>query len=275
MKKSILLLCASALWLSACTTVSETEVVEAADPPAPKQETVAEVKVEPDVQSATPIVYGNPEPAVSTVEINGKPIEKLVYGAKKPLVCTEPTLAEGKLKKRPNLQVMWENYLYDRPEGIWGEIGGMVEVNGTLPFDQGQWTNACTVRLSHMLNKAGHKIPREEGNKTVSGGNKDQYYYRLSDMEVYIKSVFGEPDLNLDDGNANSFDLPTTPGIVLMDFPNGSYTGHVTIWNGAGTVDAAEIGGYRVLFWHLPCFIPEGRETMVENTTIPNETASP
>ena len=57
---------------------------------------------------------------------------------------------------------MWENYLYDRPAGIWGEIGGMVEVNGNLPLDQGRWTNACAVRLSHMLNKAGHKIPRVE-----------------------------------------------------------------------------------------------------------------
>ena len=52
----------------------------------------------------------------------------LVYGEEKPLVCTDPVLAKGKLAERPNLQVMWENYLYDRPEGIWGEIGGLVEV---------------------------------------------------------------------------------------------------------------------------------------------------
>ncbi len=183
----------------------------------------------------------------------------LVYGEEKPLMCSKPYAAEGKLKNRPNLQVMWENYLYDRPEGIWGEIGGLVEVNGNLPFDQGRWTNACTVRLSHMLNKAGHKVPRERG-KTVSGGNKDQYYYRIADMEKYLKKTFGEPDLNIDDGTANSFDLPDHPGIVLMDFPDSSFTGHTTIWNGAGTVDGAEIGGYRVLFWELPCFLPPGRE---------------
>ncbi len=193
----------------------------------------------------------------------------LVYGAQKPLVCNIPYPAKDALKDRPNLQTMWENYLYDRPEGIWSEIGGFVEVNGNLPLDQGQWTNACTVRLSHMLNKAGHKIPRN-GNKTVSGGNKDQYYYRVADLEAYLKDAFGAPDVAITDGSGNSFDLPNEPGIVLMDFPNASYTGHVTIWNGAGTVDGANIGGYRVLFWKLPCFIPADRNTPVASINTGN-----
>lgn len=196
-------------------------------------------------------------------EVTKKPKYKpLVYGEEKPLICTDLVLARGKLTGRPNLQVMWENYLYDRPAGIWGEIGGLVEVNGNLPFDQGQWTNACTVRLSHMLNKAGHKIPRVP-QQTVSGGNKDQYYYRVADLEAYLIKTYGKPDVEIVDGTGNQFDLPITPGIVLMDFPNSSYTGHVTIWNGAGTVDGANIGGYRVLFWHLPCFIPAGRKVLV------------
>jgi len=172
-------------------------------------------------------------------------------------------LAQGKLTGRPNLQVMWENYLYDRPQGIWGEIGGLVEVNGNLPFDQGQWTNACSVRLSHMLNKAGHKIPRV-AQKTVSGGNKDQYYYRVADLEAYLVGRYGKPDVAILDGTGNQFDLPITPGLVLMDFPDSSFTGHVTIWNGAGTVDGANIGGYRVLFWDLPCFIPAGRKPVAD-----------
>jgi Type VI secretion system (T6SS), amidase effector protein 4 len=207
----------------------------------------------------------------AAVEIETKTPEKpkykpLVYGAEKSLVCTDPVLAQGKLGDRPNLQVMWENYLYDRPAGIWGEIGGLVEVNGNLPFDQGQWTNACTVRLSHMLNKADHKIPRVS-KKTVSGGNKDQYYYRVADLEAYLIERYGHPDVEILDGSGNQFDLPITPGIVLMDFPNNSYTGHVTIWNGAGTVDGANIGGYRVLFWDLPCYIPAGRQPIAEVKT--------
>ncbi len=196
---------------------------------------------------------------VATVTAAPTKYKRLVYGEKKPLVCSKPYAAIGDLKGRPNLQLMWENYLYDRPEGIWGEIGGYVEINGNLPFDQGRWTNACSVRLSHMLNKAGHKVPRER-KKTVSGANKDQYYYRVADMEDYLRRTFGEPDVNIDDGTGNSFDLPDHPGIVLMDFPDSSFTGHTTVWNGAGTVDGAEIGGYRVLFWKMPCYIPKGRK---------------
>jgi len=190
-----------------------------------------------------------------------KGYEPLVYGAPKPLVCGQEYPAEGKFAKRPNLQVMWENYLYDRPEGIWSEIGGYVEKNGTLPLDKGRWTNACSVRLSHMLNKADHKIPRQRNNTSVSGGNKDQYIYRVADMEKYLLSTFGAPDLAITDGSGGTWDIPPKPGVLLMDFkvPGNSFSGHVTVWNGAGSVDNADIGGQRILFWEMPCFIPLGR----------------
>ncbi len=205
-------------------------------------------------------------PAVSASETNSpaelSKYDKLVYGQELPLVCSNPVMAEGRFTHRPNLQLMWENYLYDRPEGIWGEIGGKVEVNGNLPEDQGRWTNACTVRLSYMLNQAGQKIEKD-GNKTVSGGNGDQYYYRVRDMEEYLTYHFGAPDLAITDGSADSFDIPPKPGILLMDFPGSTFSGHVTIWNGAGSVDGADIGGHRVLFWEMPCFTPKDREAPV------------
>lgn len=232
MKYLYLGIAALALVLSACETLPQTK--------------------------AQTLAASEAEPVAAPVEPEKPKYKKLVYGAEMPLVCGRTIAAEGKLSKRPNAQVMWENYLYDRPDGIWGEIGGLVEVNGNLPFDQGRWTNACAVRLSHMLNKSDHKIPRES-KKTVSGGNKDQYYYRVADMEAYLRRAYGEPDIAITDGSANSFDLPDEAGIVLMDFPNSGFTGHTTIWNGAGTVDGANIGGYRVLFWSLPCFVPEGR----------------
>ncbi len=199
--------------------------------------------------------------------------DPLVYGAQKPLVCGEEFLADGKVKNRPNLQLMWENYLYDRPEGIWGEIGGYVEINGTLPLDQGRWTNACSVRLSHMLNKAGHKIPRQRDNKSVSGGNKDQYIYRVADMERYLLSAFGPPDVVIADNSGTTWDLPAKPGILLMDFnvPGNSFSGHVTVWNGAGSVDNADIGGQRILFWETPCFIPPDRLVAIMQSGISSD----
>lgn len=233
--------------LTACSTIPETnsETETQASSDANTEMTVAA----PDTMSPT-----------EQLEYISNKYEQIEYGQALSEVCSKPFPAEGKLTERPNMQIMWENYLYDRPDGIWGEIGGMVEVNGNLPLDQGRWTNACTVRLSHMLNQAGHKIPRE-GNKTVSGGNKDQYYYRLRDFETYLLGAFGEPDLAILDGSADSFDLPDRPGIVLMDFPGSTFFGHVTIWNGAGSVDNADIGGHRVLFWDLPCFVPNDRDS--------------
>ena len=234
MKLTKWMMIGSALYLVGCATTT-------------KEETATE-----------DIIVEAPEPVTEVDPIREK-YETIEYGQALDFVCTDPVPAEGKLADRPNLQEMWENYLYDRPEGIWGEIGGMVEVNGNLPLDQGRWTNACTVRVSHMLNQAGHKIPRD-GNKTVSGGNKDQYYYRIRDFEAYMTEVFGEPDLAITDGSADSFDLPPRPGLLVMDFPGSTFNGHTTIWNGAGSVDNADIGGHRVLFWDLPCFVPEGRD---------------
>lgn len=193
--------------------------------------------------------------------------EKRAYGDALPLVCEASIAAEGKLQERPNLQIMWENFLHEKPDGVWKEIGGMVAVNGNLPLEQGRWTNACTVRLSHMFNKAGYLIDSGNG-KTVSGENYDQYYYRVTDFEEYLYEEFGAPDVNVDDGSGNQYDLPAVPGIVLMDFPDSSFTGHVTVWNGKETVDGVNIGGYRVLFWKLPCFIPKDRaSTSIAATT--------
>jgi|GEM_PF-1320809 len=271
MSKLFLIGGAAAL-LSACATPAEP--VQETPEPAKQSESRSKHVSKP---APTPI------PTVSRPKISSQiitdvktPIEKIesVYGHEMPLVCTQPVLAQGPLANRPNMQTMWENYLYDRPEGIWGEIGGLVEVNGNLPPDQGQWTNACTVRFSHMLNKAGHKITRIEG-QTVSGANKDQYFYRLADFEAYLTAIYGAPDIAVVDGSGNQFDLPITPGIVLMDFPNSGFTGHVTIWNGAGTVDGVNIGGYRVLFWHLPCFIPEDRKIAAASEVEANDLTLP
>ena len=133
-------------------------------------------------------------------------------------------------------------------------------MNGCLPEDKGQWRNACTVRLSHMLNNAGHKIPYRKG-KTVSGGNGDQYFFRLDDAQAYLEKTFGEPDFDIADASGRFIEMPTEPGLLLIKYPGSGFTGHATIWNGAGTVDGVDVVGSRILYWKLPCFIPMGRKT--------------
>lgn len=109
-----------------------------------------------------------------------------------------------------------------------------------------------------MLNKAGHKIPFIE-NQTVSGGSGDQYFFRLNDALSYIQDVLGQPDVYINTP-MRYFDPPSAPGLFIMKFPGTNFTGHATIWNGAGTVVGTAIAGYEIYFWELPCFIPLGRE---------------
>lgn len=211
----------------------------------------------PETVSAPVTEAQTPQPA-DTSAAQTNPLTDFAPGTKLPLVCNKPYTADGKLVDRPNMQVMWENYLKYEPQAVFNYIGGKVAVNGNLPADQGQWTNACTVRLSHMMNVAGHKL-KHDGRKTVSGWTGDKYYYRVADLEKYLAKTFGPPDVSVLDGTGNAFDLPESPGIVLMDYPDSSFTGHVTVWNGSYTVDETNIGGYRVLFWDLPCFLPADR----------------
>lgn len=185
-------------------------------------------------------------------------LETFIDGKEKPLVCSQPVLAKDNLSVRPNLQVMWENFLYDRPPGVWRKIGGLVERNGNLPESSGGWNNACAVRMSHMLNEAGHIVPHDDA-LSVSGKDKSKrYFFRVNDMEVHFREHFGEPDLLIEDRAFDSFDLPNEPGLILLDM---WAIDHATIWNGAGSVDGSDITGARLVFWRLPCFMPDDRDS--------------
>ena len=249
--------------LAACTTMAEQAPLPKSSPdvfiaPSVKdslencheQECGSVLPAQNDSRESRPIVQVSPQQVVK--------YPPLIFGAPKPLVCSREYLAEGKLQNRPNLQLMWEHDLYERPERVWAEVGGAVEYNGCLPKDKGGWRNACTVRLSHMLNKAGHKIP-DIKNQTVSGGSGDQYLYRLDDAQAYLTATFGEPDIKMDMPR-HLFDLPSDPGLFIIKFRGADFTGHTTIWNGAGTVDEVDIAGYEIFFWELPCFIPSARK---------------
>jgi len=182
----------------------------------------------------------------------------LTYGDPLPFVCHEPIQADDALSERPNLQIMWENYIHDRPGGVWGEVGGLVEYNGLLPEEKGGWRNACAVRMSYMLNKASFSLPHIDG-KTVSGANGNHYFFRLEDLQNYLLEKMGPADFEYNHGPSRWQELPAHPGILIQRYPGSNFTGHATIWNGAGTVDDADIGGYRILFWNVPCFQPVDR----------------
>ena len=182
----------------------------------------------------------------------------VIYGAPQPLTCSTAIPPSEKLENRPNLQLMWENYIDDVPPVVWSVVGGAVEINGCLPEDEGQWRNACAVRLSHMLNNAGHKISKIYG-KTVTGRSGENYFFRLSDIQIYLESKFGKADFVISKGEKTWFDIPPLPGLMIIRAHGEDFTGHATLWNGNGSIDDTQIEAYRVLFWELPCFIPSDR----------------
>lgn len=246
-------------------------------PVIPPNETIEKVQTPDVVPDTTSVIEvplpadGNTEPtplpAIATATItpplnipNNEPVTypTLVYGEPLPFICKQPVYPEGKLSNRPNLQLMWENFIHDRPLGVWHEIGGLVEYNGELPEDQGGWRNACAVRMSYMLNKAGLTIPYIE-TQTVSGGEGLFHFYRLDDLVAYLNATFGQVDFEYNHGPSRWQEMPNKPGLIIQRFPGSNFTGHATIWNGAGSVDDSDIGGYRILFWELPCYIPRQR----------------
>lgn len=86
-----------------------------------------------------------------------------------------------------------------------------------------------------MLNSVGINIPHQPG-KTVSGSQGHWYFYKLKDLIVYLKEVFGEPDQVIHMPTVEKVALYT--GIIVFEVDGWSdATGHATIWDGVGCSD--------------------------------------
>lgn len=94
---------------------------------------------------------------------------------------------------------MWHNFIAVYGDGsvpsVGKKIGGKVQENIDLGVKDPKagFTNACAIRMSYSLNNSGSLIPRGIW-KTVSGGDKKQYIYRVSDLSKYLTNTFGKPD---------------------------------------------------------------------------------
>lgn len=54
--------------------------------------------------------------------------------------------------------------------------------------------NACAIRMSYVLNKTGFPIRKTSKFRMVSGGDRQQYIYRVDDMLAYLEHNLGRPD---------------------------------------------------------------------------------
>ncbi|MDR3339683.1 MAG: type VI secretion system amidase effector protein Tae4 [Candidatus Symbiothrix sp.] len=62
-------------------------------------------------------------------------------------------------------------------------IGGKVKIN----IDAGIFTNACAIRFSYAVNKAGISITPRDGNVS-SGADGKKYLFKIKDAENFVKN---------------------------------------------------------------------------------------
>ena len=106
-------------------------------------------------------------------------------------------------------------------------IGGKVQVN----ISSGIFENACSIRMSYVLNYTGVSIPSDNRYATVTGEDKKRYMYRVNDMMVFLRSKFGEPDLSISMPIQEAFF--GLQGIIVFEGSGWrNARGHITLWNG-------------------------------------------
>lgn len=115
-------------------------------------------------------------------------------------------------------------------------IGGKVQENIDLGVKDPKagFPNACANRMSYSLNNSGITIPMGVW-KTVSGGDKRQYIYRVSDLIKYLTQTFGKPDKTVKKPRPSDF--AGEKGILLFGVQWSDATGHATLWNGSACSD--------------------------------------
>jgi hypothetical protein len=113
------------------------------------------------------------------------------------------------------------------------KIGGNIQTN----IDSGVFQNACPIRMSYALNKAGVPIPLGKKYAVVSGKDKNQYMYRVNDIITFLEDTFGKPDTII--LAPKESDFIGKKGIIVFSGSGWSNArGHVTLWNGASCSDA-------------------------------------
>lgn len=141
---------------------------------------------------------------------------------------------------RPMFHTMWHNFITVYGDGsvpsVGKKIGGKVEDNielGVIDPKAG-FTNACAIRMSYSLNNSGSTIQKGIW-KTVSGGDKKQYIYRVSDLLKYLTHTFGKPDKTV--RSPKPSDFAGLKGILVFGVQWSDATGHATLWDGSTCSD--------------------------------------
>jgi hypothetical protein len=110
-------------------------------------------------------------------------------------------------------------------------LGGKVKTN----VDNAVFTNACAIRMSHVLNTIGFAVPYLP-KQTVSGKSGRWFFFRLRDLLAFVRRRIGPPSFSL---------APASPSQVadlraLLIFEVAVWddaSGHATLWDGKSCSD--------------------------------------
>jgi len=137
--------------------------------------------------------------------------------------------------QRPDFQNAWRLFSQVNVSvPLIGKIfGAKVKQNIEISSkDDGKWTNACTIRMSYVLNRSGFPIQRGKY-ETVSARDGKWYMYRTDDMMLHLQDIFGAPDIVVNHVPVSN-DFKNMRGILLVTGDGrGDARGHITLWNGA------------------------------------------
>ncbi|MEE4732133.1 type VI secretion system amidase effector protein Tae4 [Pseudomonas alliivorans] len=164
---------------------------------------------------------------------------------------------------RPAFSAAWaaSQHIYDpiAPEKRVAElIGGYVAKNINNADPSQRWSNTCAVRMSYILNYTGLAIPKTH-NKTVSGNDRKQYFFRINDVQEFLTSTWGKPD-TITYPPSGGGTLSHKKGIIIFEVSGWfDARGHATLFDGSTCYDHCYFNepevNYRTdkaSFWSLP-----------------------
>lgn len=142
---------------------------------------------------------------------------------------------------RPVFATCWKHFQdINLPVADVGKkIGGKVQINIDLPY--GGFANACPIRISYVLNRAGVPIPGpKSGHSVVSGGDNKWYMYRVKEMIKFLERAWGQPEVTA--SGADPVRFAGAKGIIAVQGSGWvDASGHVTLWNGARCLDSCHL----------------------------------
>ena len=174
-----------------------------------------------------------------------------------PIGWIDPLGLSGTPKKRPPFADINAHYpknssgddLYgpDVYKMVGGEIYKLQQLHG--------YENACALRVSVALNKAGEDIPDVPG--TFKGAGGKNYFLSAAKLESYLTSTYGSPT-EYTKNFASQLQGQKEIYIMRPNYP-GKFgaSGHATLYNGADCIGGhcyfnATGGTHKVSIWNLP-----------------------